>query len=428
MKKELHLMIIWKNALSKKEEILKDLENNFKIRNKYYINWSKKNYSKNLSRFYGTALPDGCDKETHCGRGKFLLLILEDENPKYEERLTSHGNEVVNVNMFDKKTEYRKLTGGGHKIHATNNEDETNHDLTLLLGKNIDDFIKSVKPSNKIVDLDQDLFGAKGWTSVKEMFYALNNCLKYVVLRDFENDMDELNFAPNYDADLLCDDGKNAQWVLNADLEIIDNKKQYSAILNDKKCLFDIKYLSDDYYCEKLEKDILNTRIYHNGYYIPNKEYHYMSCLIHALIHKFNFEDEYNERLGMLFKKHDSNKTKDEFIRKASDWMKKHNYQITIPKDNYNNFNVENVCEFDKSLFKYCMEDYKNTKLNVSNYEQIKEEMNKYNDLEKEIKNLKEELNILTNKYNALNTEHNMIVNSKSWRLISKIRKIIKRK
>ena len=138
MKKELHLMIIWKNALSKKEEILKDLENNFKIRNKYYINWSKKNYSKNLSRFYGTALPDGCDKETHCGRGKFLLLILEDENPKYEERLTSHGNEVVNVNMFDKKTEYRKLTGGGHKIHATNNEDETNHDLTLLLGKNIE--------------------------------------------------------------------------------------------------------------------------------------------------------------------------------------------------------------------------------------------------------------------------------------------------
>ena len=84
--KELHLMIIWKNALDKQNEILKDLEENFKVRNKYFISWSNKNYSTNLSRFYGTSLPDGCGKEEHCGRGKFLLIILEDDNPKYESR------------------------------------------------------------------------------------------------------------------------------------------------------------------------------------------------------------------------------------------------------------------------------------------------------------------------------------------------------
>ena len=75
-------MIIWKNALFKKEEILDDLSSNFKIRNKFIVNWSDKNFSNNLSRFYGTSLPDNSQKELHCGHGKFLLIIFEDLNPK----------------------------------------------------------------------------------------------------------------------------------------------------------------------------------------------------------------------------------------------------------------------------------------------------------------------------------------------------------
>lgn len=419
--KEIHLMIIWKNALDKKDKILEDIPTKFNIRNKFFINWSEKNYSTNLSRFYGTNLPDGCDKETHCGRGKFMLLILEDNNPTYDMRPTSRGDELVNINLFDKKNEYRALTGGGHKIHATNNEKETNHDLTLLLGKNIKDFLNDVKPSEDIITINQDLLGADNWDSVEQIFYALNNCIEYVVLRDFENDMNELYTSPNYDADILCDNEKNAQWILNANLEIIDNKKQYSTKLKNKTCLFDIKYIGDDYYCEKFEIDILKNKIFHNGYYIPNKEYHYMSSLIHSLVHKYNYESEYNERLSILFNNHDKNKPKEEYIKKSSKWMLKNNYYITIPKDNYNNYNIENIIQFDNKLLKYSLEDYKQTKLDIVEYEDIKDSLNNYRNKEKEIENLR-------SAYDKLNENYNAVINSKGWRLITVIRRILRRK
>ena len=49
--------------------------------------------------------------------------------------------------MFDSKFMYREWTGGGHKIHCTNSIDETNHDLTLLLDKNAEDYLND---ANKI--------------------------------------------------------------------------------------------------------------------------------------------------------------------------------------------------------------------------------------------------------------------------------------
>ena len=60
-------------------------------------------------------------KIEHCGNGKFLLIIVKDKNPIYQERNTSKGPKIVNTNLFDKKEEYRNLLGGGHKVHATNN-------------------------------------------------------------------------------------------------------------------------------------------------------------------------------------------------------------------------------------------------------------------------------------------------------------------
>ena len=140
--KEVHLFILWENARKKENEILEDIRNNFNILGMYNIKWNKKLFSNNLSRFYGTNLPENSGKEQHCGNGDFLLVIVEDENPIYEERETSKGIQIVNINMFDKKTYYRELTGGGHKIHATNSVAETNHDLALLLGKNVQDYLK----------------------------------------------------------------------------------------------------------------------------------------------------------------------------------------------------------------------------------------------------------------------------------------------
>ena len=41
---EIHLFIIWQNALNKKEEILADMEKSFEILAQYKIEWSKDKY------------------------------------------------------------------------------------------------------------------------------------------------------------------------------------------------------------------------------------------------------------------------------------------------------------------------------------------------------------------------------------------------
>lgn len=112
MKEELHLFIIWSNGRDKQNEILEDINKNFEIVKVYEMEWNKEEFPKNLSRFYGTHLPKDCRKETYCGNGKFILIILKLKNPIYEKRMTTRGEEIVNIKMFDKKTEYRQLTGG----------------------------------------------------------------------------------------------------------------------------------------------------------------------------------------------------------------------------------------------------------------------------------------------------------------------------
>ena len=72
--------------------------------------------------------------------------------------------ERVNVNIFSCKEKFRALTGGGHKIHSTNTPLETDHDLTLLLGINYNDYEKSLK----IISKKHDLTGIKVYDKFEE--------------------------------------------------------------------------------------------------------------------------------------------------------------------------------------------------------------------------------------------------------------------
>ena len=73
------------------------------------------------------------------------------------------------IKMFDLKTKYRKWTGGGHKIHATNNTQETNHDITLLLGINYNDYLSIAIRSwdNEIKQVKRNLSGTETWKNLE---------------------------------------------------------------------------------------------------------------------------------------------------------------------------------------------------------------------------------------------------------------------
>ena len=122
IKQEIHLFIIWTNALDYRAQIIEDIEKGLIVLGIHDIDWSADKFEENITRFYRKR-PNMADKANRIGRGYFTLLVVKDENPNYQVRDTSKGQETVNVNIFDRKEKFRKLTGPPNDlIHATNNE------------------------------------------------------------------------------------------------------------------------------------------------------------------------------------------------------------------------------------------------------------------------------------------------------------------
>ena len=132
--------------------MLEDIACNFEILDTIEIVWKKENFAKNLTKFYGVNLPKNSNKEQHCGNGPFLLIIIKDPEPLYQRRRTTSGSRIVNVNLFDSKEMYRKWLGGGHKVHASNDTTESNHDLKNLLGYDLEEIDSIYSSGRKITD------------------------------------------------------------------------------------------------------------------------------------------------------------------------------------------------------------------------------------------------------------------------------------
>ncbi len=358
---EIHLFILWENALYKQKEILTKINEKFKIIKMYKIRWSEELFVKNLVRFYGRSFSDCEAKAQHCGKGQFLLIIVKDENPIYEKRDTSSGVRTVNVNLFDSKELFRNMTENGNKIHATNDIIETNHDITLLLNKNIKDFLEEnedkLKKQNKeieqIEEINKDLFGANGWKDAKEMFYALNNCEKYAILRNYESLPEEIYVNEHNDIDIICESKQNCANILNAEkIFPAEYRVNYRTKVGDKYANFDLRYLGDNYYSENIEKNILEKREFNEkGFYTLNSEDYYYTLLYHAIIHKKTFKPDYKTRLIQMNKnKITENTDLEEMVEILKKWLEKNKYLITIPKDKSVEFNIENVYKFKPLL------------------------------------------------------------------------------
>lgn len=403
--KETHLFILWENARYKEKEILEDIEKNFHIIGLYNMKWDKETFSQNLSRFYGTNLPKNSDKETHCGNGEFLLIIVEVDNPKYEKRDTSKGQKIVNINMFDKKAYYRNLTGGGHRVHATNSETETNHDLTLLLGKNIKDYLKDLDRNKEvqIINLEQELIGKNGFKSVEEMFYVLNNCINYTIIRNYETLPEEIYVNEHNDIDIICDSYENAAYVLNAKKVFPeDYRVHYKVKVEDKFAFFDLRYVGDSYYYYQMERKILDNRRYNEkGFYTIAEEEYFYSLIYHALIHKPKFANDYKNRLQKMNPTNVELETEEDFIKILNQWLLSNGYSITKPIDKSVAFNIENAKKFDKLLL--------------------------YSPLT-EIEWLEQEKGKLELEKQEVINELNKITNSRSWKITKPIRDFRNRK
>lgn len=328
MGKELHLFIIWEHAKKIQDKILEDISRDLDIIKVVNVKWSRLAFAENLQRFYGTKLHRWSFKERECGNGPFTLVLVHDNDPKYENRKTSRGkDEFVNVKMFDRKQKYRSWLGGNNaKVHCTNSEEETAHDLMLLLGMTIDEFEKCY---DSLPDTYcKNIIGHDGWDSLEQIFKVLNATSQYVVLRNYEYLPGQYKSEEHGDIDLLVYNEKDIAFLLRA--KKIVNKEyrvHYKCKIGSEFVKFDFRYVGDGYYDEKWEKEIIKNRIMHeNGFFTANKEDYKYSLLYHALIQKKKVSVDYQNKLLPYFGVANLKEALWEYLETKK-------YEITDPKD-----------------------------------------------------------------------------------------------
>ena len=223
-----YIFIIWNKALFAKDKIISDLKKSFEIKKQFYIKWNKENFEKNLKALYGIKCNNPKQKIRYIGSGKFLILIVQDNNPKYEYRKQQNKDELVNSNIYDKKALYRKWTAYNFRVHSSVSDIETKHDLSILLGPDYDNVINSID-NNETINLDTK--GIIGFKSVDEFVASINlfdgskvECKDNNLYIKTNNGLNLLYFIDNKKT--LNINGINYNVVIedNNENKIIDNK------------------------------------------------------------------------------------------------------------------------------------------------------------------------------------------------------------
>lgn len=311
----IHLMIIWSKASKYKETIISRLDERFRIVKIFRVSWDKTRFVKNYRVFYSHSLREYDEKKTNrilwqkmrnCGIGSFYAIIFEDKSPSFEYRKTSSGERSVNINVFDMKMTFRQMVGGGSKIHASDDMWETNKDLTLLFGLNVKDFMmKYDVKSTGIEKLNRNCVGVNGYTNIEELFYVLNNCINYCILRNFECIPEQYNVEGHGDIDLLVENKNYMVRLTSAIPAFPQPYRVYHTIkISGKRVPFDFRYVGDNYYDYQWEQAILEKRVLSKElFYIPNLVNHYYSLLYHAFVQKRKVNKSYPPVLSSIAEK-----------------------------------------------------------------------------------------------------------------------------
>jgi len=344
----IHVMIVWSEGLSIKDNILLDLENDFKVLNSFEFKWGEEYFHENLKRFYShsqkhldeEALNELINnKINHCGNGNFLVIVFEDINPTIKERITSSGKNLVNINVFDKKVLYRKILDGGHQIHTSDNSFESNKDITLLFGCTLDEFKLKYPKITNIQELSRNILGVPFWKSLKELFFVLNNSIDYVILRNFESIPETYQMEGHGDIDLLVENINYVKYLTGAQnvFPETQNRVYHEIEFTDRKVPFDFRFLGDNYYDKKWQLHILKKKEYDaRGFFKPNTTDHFYSLLYHAYVQKPNVAEDYKIKLkefskGLNIEYHEQ--YDDKIIDLLNNFMTFNRYNYTIPKD-----------------------------------------------------------------------------------------------
>ena len=319
-----YLFLIWNSAYPDFDKVRKYLSQRFIISHETEIYWDEYLFEMNLNRFYFDSPTMAKVKRVETGYGPFKVLLVKDENPKFGEVMIRGLVEKVNLNIFDSKQYLRELTGGGHKIHASNSLDEARSN-SLMLGINNKNKILFSNPPGSIY-----------WNSLTEALDFLDNFMPYLVLRGVDDIL--FNRNPNDDIDLLVVDSKKAAFLLNAvKSSKLNYRRNYIIKVKNRIVKLDIRDQVDGYYDNKWSKNMLKKRVKNkSGIYVNNNKNQFYSLAYHVLIHKYSIPEKYKKFIK-------ENNSLSQIKRKLKDFLDQNDYNYVEPSDLTVGFNYKDA-------------------------------------------------------------------------------------
>ena len=216
--------------------------------------------------------------------------------------------------------------GGGFKIHATDNIQETRENMEAL-------------------GMPHE-YHQRQFDTLRRIFDVLNfSGLEYVVLRNFEKMPDEVKVDPNHlDVDLLVSnyyeakrllDGINPNNIWTTSYKNGKHRVVNSVVLDGKLVNFDIRYTGDNYLDKQWQLDILKKRVRLCQMFVPSKEDHLHSLIYHDIIQKRKISDMNVKMFQELGNYTEAQSYDKKFLRQKLDtFMDGRGYDMVKPKDN----------------------------------------------------------------------------------------------
>ena len=142
---ELHLFVLWEKARRAEARILADLAREMPVVWQGEMAF-RGDAAAAYEAFYGVRRPvDGALKVRKCGGGRFRVVVVRDDDPRYGQRLARAGRYYeANERMYDLKARYREWAGRRHRVHGTTDRGEFARDVWLLTGHTAEEWARGV--------------------------------------------------------------------------------------------------------------------------------------------------------------------------------------------------------------------------------------------------------------------------------------------
>lgn len=177
----------------------------------------------------------------------------------------------------------------------------------------------------------------KNWDNIKDVFHAMESCGAFLVLRNYEELTDDNYYMNGHaDIDCLCEDAKKVRKMLQTKKNIMGRGKNHGFVLiHGQLVKFGFFHIGDGYYDAKWEKQMLETRVKHEGdFFVMNEENYFYSLLYHALLQKRKFSDEYRVRLRKMGENFGFNLLSDDDYKSCLfSYLIKEGYTVEYPEE-----------------------------------------------------------------------------------------------